>query len=86
MGMIITLLVWFRRRFNQQGSLAKTMSASGYTVYIIHAPVIVLVTLALRDISLHPLIKYPLVALIVVPLCFLLATFIRKVPLAREIL
>ena len=86
MAMIITLLVWFRRRFNQQGSLTKTMSASAYSVYLIHAPVIVLVALALRDISLHPLIKYPLVALIVVPLCFLLATFIRKLPLARNIL
>jgi len=86
MGMIITLLVWFRRRFNQQGSLAKTMSASAYTVYIIHAPVIVLVTLALQDISLYPLIKYPVVALIVVPLCFLLGNIIRKLPLARNIL
>jgi surface polysaccharide O-acyltransferase-like enzyme len=86
MGMIITLLVWFRRRFNHQGSLAKTMSASAYTVYIIHAPVIVLVTLALQDISLYPLIKYPVVALIIVPLCFLLGNFIRKLPLARNIL
>jgi surface polysaccharide O-acyltransferase-like enzyme len=86
MGMIITLLVWFRRRFNHQGSLAKTMSASAYTVYIIHAPVIVLVTLALQDISLYPLIKYPVVALIIVPLCFLLGNYIRKLPLARNIL
>jgi peptidoglycan/LPS O-acetylase OafA/YrhL len=86
MGMIITLLVWFRRRFNHQGRLAKTMSASAYTVYIIHAPVIVLVALALQDINLYPLIKYPLVALIVVPLCFLLANYIRKLPLARRIL
>jgi len=86
MGMIITLLVWFRKRFNHQGSLAKTMSASAYTVYIIHAPVIVLVTLALQNISLYPLIKYPLVALIVVPLCFLLGNYIRKLPLARNIL
>jgi surface polysaccharide O-acyltransferase-like enzyme len=62
------------------------MSASAYTVYLIHAPVIVLVTLALQDISLYPLIKYPLVALIVVPLCFLLGNFIRKLPLARNIL
>jgi peptidoglycan/LPS O-acetylase OafA/YrhL len=85
-GMVITLLVWFRRRFNHQGSLAKTMSASAYTVFIIHAPVAVLVALALKDISLYPLIKYPLVALIVVPLCFLLGTFIRKLPLARNIL
>ncbi len=86
MGMIITLLVWFRKRFNHQGSLAKTMSASAYTVYIIHAPVAVLVALALQDISLYPLIKYPLVALIVVPLCFLLGNYIRKLPLARNIL
>jgi surface polysaccharide O-acyltransferase-like enzyme len=84
--MIITLLVWFRKRFNHQGSLAKTMSASAYTVFIIHAPVAVLVALALRGISLYPLFKYPLVALIVVPLCFVLATFIRKLPLARNIL
>ena len=85
-GMIMTLLVWFRRRFNHQGSLAKKMSASAYTVFIIHAPVIVLVTLALQGISLHPLIKFPLVALIIVPLCFWLANYIRKLPLARNIL
>jgi len=85
-AMIITLLVWFRKQFNHQGSLAKTMSASAYTVFLIHAPVIVLVALALQNISLYPLIKYPLVALIVVPLCFLLGTLIRKLPLARNIL
>jgi glucan biosynthesis protein C len=86
MGMVITLLVWFRGKLNQQGSLAKTMSASAYTVFIIHAPVAVLVALALKDISLYPLIKFPLVALIVVPLCFLLGNYIRKLPLARNIL
>ena len=83
---LITLLVWFRQRFNHQGSLTKTMSASAYTVYIIHALVIVLVALALQDVSLHALIKFPLVAFMVVPFCFLLGTFIRKLPLARNIL
>jgi glucan biosynthesis protein C len=86
MGLIITLLVWFRQRFNHQGSLVKTISASAYTVYIIHAPVIVLVALAWQDISLYPLIKFPLVALMVVPFCFLLGNYIRKLPLARNIL
>ena len=85
-AMIITLLVWFRKRFNHQGSLTKAMSASAYTVFIIHAPVAVLVALTLKDINLYPLIKYPLVALIVVPLCFLLGNFIRKLPFARNIL
>ncbi len=86
MGMVISLLIWFRKRYNHQGSLAKAMSASAYTVFIIHAPVAVLVALALSGISLYPLIKFPLVALIVVPLCFLLSNYIRKLPLARSIL
>jgi hypothetical protein len=42
--------------------------------------------LAWPDICLYPLIKYRLVAVIVVPLCFLLGNFIRKLPLARNIL
>jgi len=86
MAMIISLLVWFRRRFNHQSNLTKTMSDSVYTVYIIHAPIAVIVALALQGLNLYPLIKFPLVALIVISLCFLLATFIRKLPLARDIL
>jgi hypothetical protein len=48
--------------------------------------VIVLVALALQDVSLYPLIKFPLVALMAVPSCFLLGIFIRKLPLARKYL
>jgi len=83
---VITLLVLFRKRFNYQGPLAKRISASAYTVFIIHAPVAVLVALTFRNISLHPLIKFPLVGLIVVALCFLLGDLIRKIPITRNIL
>jgi surface polysaccharide O-acyltransferase-like enzyme len=86
MGMVIGLLVLFRERLNHQGVLAKNMAASAYTVFIIHAPVIVLLALALRDISLHPLLKFVLVAPIAIALCFVLAHYIRRIPLARDIL
>jgi glucan biosynthesis protein C len=86
MGMVIGLLVLFRERLNRQGVLAKDMAASAYTVFIIHAPVIVFLALALRGINLYPLLKFVLVAPVALALCFVLAHYIRKLPLAREIL
>ena len=85
-AMIIALLFLFRNRFNRQGTVSKAMSASAYTAYIIHAPVVVLVTLAMRNISLYPLLKFALAVLIAVPLCFALGNFIRQLPLAKRIL
>jgi hypothetical protein len=85
-GMVIALLVWFRNRFDRQDKLARAMSASTYAVYFIHAPVLVFLALALRGITLHPLLKFSLVAPVAVALCFLLAHTIRKLPLARNIL
>ncbi len=85
-AMIIGLLVLFRKWLNRQGSVAKAMSASAYTAYIIHAPVVVLVTLAMRNISLYHLLKFALAVAIAVPLCFSVANFIRQLPLARRIL
>jgi len=85
-AMIISLLFVFRRHFNRQARLGKAMSASVYTAYIIHAPVVVLVTLAMRNISLYPLLKFALAVLIAVPLCFVLGNFIRQLPLTKRIL
>jgi surface polysaccharide O-acyltransferase-like enzyme len=86
LGLVITLLVWFRNRFDRQGRLARAMSASAYTVYLIHAPVLVLVGLALRPIVLHPLLKFLLISPLGIALCFLVAHLIRRLPLARRIL
>ena len=85
-GMVISLLAWFRRRYNQHGRLAKSMSASAYTAYIIHQPVLVFLGLALRSISLHPLIKFALAAPVAVSLCFLISLYLRKLPLIKSIL
>jgi hypothetical protein len=85
-AMIIALLFLFRKWLNRQGSLSKAMSASAYTAYIIHAPVLVLVAIAIRNINLYPLLKFALAVLIAVPLCFALGNFIRQLPLAKRIL
>jgi len=86
MAMIVALLVMFRQRLDRQGRIARAMSAGSYTVYIIHAPVIILLTLAARNIKLYPLLKFATAVLVAVPLCFALAYFISSLPLARRIL
>jgi hypothetical protein len=86
LAMMIALLVVFRERFNRQGKTARAASASAYAAYIIHAPVVVLLTLAVKDVRLYPLLKFVLAALVAVPLCFALGNAVRHLPLARKIL
>jgi hypothetical protein len=86
LAMIVGLLVVFRERFSRQRNLARAMAAAVYTAYIIHAPVVVLVTLGLRGVRLHALLKCVLALALTVPTCFMLAHLIRQLPLARRIL
>ncbi|MFC1538558.1 acyltransferase family protein, partial [Candidatus Latescibacterota bacterium] len=85
-GMGVGLTVLFRKKFNYTGRIVGALSASTYTVYIIHAPVLVFLCLTLKNISMYPLLKFILVAPLAVVLCFTLANIIRKLPLARKIL
>jgi glucan biosynthesis protein C len=85
-GAIIVLLIGFRERFDRQSALAKAMSDSTFTVYFIHAPVLVFLALALRGWDLYPLLKWALVSPVAILSCFLIAYLLRKVPLLRKIL
>ena len=85
-AMIVSLTVLFREHLNRENHLTKEAAAASYATYILHAPVVVLFTLAVRDIELYPLLKFALVALIVIPLCFALGAALRRLPAARRIL
>lgn len=85
-AIIVTLLVWFRRRFNHQGSLARAMAQGSYATYIFHPVVVVAVTFALVGVRLDLALKFVLIAPVAVSLCFLVAHYVRKLPLARSVL
>ena len=61
-------------------------AGASYTVHIIHTAVVILLTLAVRNIQIYPLLKFALMALVTIPLCLTLAAGIRRLPLARRIL
>ncbi len=85
-GMVISLLVWFRRRYDHQGGLARAMSASAYAVYICHAPILVFVSLGLGSMELHSLLKFALASLISLPICFVVGGVASRLPVAERIL
>jgi glucan biosynthesis protein C len=85
-GMVVGLLVLFRRRFNSQGALLRAMVASSYATYIVHGTVLVSLGLALRGVRLHHLLKFILVAPVAVALSFLVGYGLKKLPVARRIL
>jgi hypothetical protein len=85
LAMVVTLLVWFRRKFNRQGSLARNMSAAAYATYIFHRPVITLLALALVSIRLDLALKFVFVAPLAVALSFLVGWIVKQLPVARDI-
>jgi glucans biosynthesis protein C len=76
----------FRRFFNRRGKVAGFLAPNAYTAYIIHAPVITFLAIAVKDLMLYPLLKWGLVALVAVPMCFVLSALIRKIPYTEKVL
>jgi hypothetical protein len=62
------------------------MSSSSYAVYFIHAPVLIILALSLKRLSLPSLLKWAMVSPLVILLCFAIAYLLKNVPLVRRIL
>jgi fucose 4-O-acetylase-like acetyltransferase len=85
-GIVVSLGVWFRERFNHQGRLTANMGADSYAVYIFHPLVIVPLAFALGGITMIGLLKWLWVAPLALALAFLFAHGVRKLPGARDVL
>ena len=85
-GMSLGLMTLFRDRFNWSGSFSRFLQRHSYTVYVIQAPIIVSVAVALMGLSLEHLLKFGLAAAITVPLCFAAAYLVLKIPFASRVL
>ena len=79
-SMCIAVIYFFRRRLDRKGKLAAFLIPNAYTAYLIHAPVILTLSWEMRGITWYPLLKWALVSLIAVPLCFGLSALVRMIP------
>ena len=86
-GTCLGLIVLFREHMNWQGKQARFMSDNSFSVYLFHPPILILVSLALRELAWLPIAKFIVSSAIAVPLCFFASHFIfRQVPLLKRVL
>jgi glucan biosynthesis protein C len=85
-GMVLAAITFFRRFFNGDSRFGRFLSQHSYTVYVFHIPIVVLLAVALKGIELAALLKFGMMAVIVVPTCFAIAYIIRRIPGVSRVL
>ena len=86
-SMSIGLIAFFKEKLNKPIIWLKTLSDNGFTVYIFHAPIIVGLAYFLRAWQPAVLIKFGVMVIFSLAVCFAAAHFIlRKIPLLKKIL
>jgi peptidoglycan/LPS O-acetylase OafA/YrhL len=85
-GFSLALIVFFRKFFNYQGKFAKFLQSQCFAVYVLHLSIIPFVAITLHNVEMQPIMKFAIVSCVSVPLCFVVAWLIRKIPHVNRIL
>ena len=86
-AMSIGLIAVFREKFNHQSKLIKILSGNSFAVYMFHPPILVALTLVFRPVAFAPFVKWVLLCILCVPLCFAATHYVfRKIPLLKNVL
>jgi peptidoglycan/LPS O-acetylase OafA/YrhL len=84
-GIIGAYLVWFRERWNQPSQVWEYLAARAYTVYIIHAPVLVGIGVALRWWQAPAMAKFAVVGPLACLSSLALSSLVLRIPGARRV-
>jgi hypothetical protein len=86
-GLCVGLPVLFRERFTRPASAVQAAAPNAYGAYVVHVlPVVVGLQFALASVAIEPFVKFALVTVIGVPLSFVLAAGLRRLPGVRSVL
>jgi fucose 4-O-acetylase-like acetyltransferase len=86
-GISIYLLVWFRERYNRQGTVAGWFSANAFAVYVFHAPVLIAISRMIGGWHGPLLLKFPVLTGLSILVTYILsAGLLKRVPLLKNIL
>ena len=86
LGMIIGLLGIFARYFNNQTIFLKDLSRHSYALYVFHSLGLVALSIMLGTFMANPILRFTLLLLPALLLCYLLAKLILLIPITRRVL
>jgi glucans biosynthesis protein C len=86
-SMMAGLIALFRRKVNFSNKFTQALSDNSFAVYMFHPPIIIAVTLLMKNVLAGPVVKWAIAGVISVPACFLLAHYVLlRVPFLKRIL
>ncbi len=86
MSISISLLLFFQKRYDKQGSILRWLAPNFYVVYIIHALVVMPLVIMIESVELHSAVKFLVVSLLALVLCFLVGSVVRMIPGLKRVL
>ncbi|MBN2039926.1 MAG: acyltransferase family protein [Spirochaetes bacterium] len=75
----------FKHHFNRQNRFQKFLSENYFGVFVFHAPVLIAISVSLKWLAVHPVIKFFLVALCAVAAAYVFTYLVRKIWFIRRI-
>jgi len=84
-GVILSLLVFYARRFAALGPLWRKLAWRAYCIYIIHPPILIGVSLTLSPFAAPALVKFALAGAGASILCFFAAGALLAIPAVRRV-
>jgi len=85
-SLMIGLIGIFKEKFSKQGNFTKLLSGAAYGVFIIHAFVIVTLSLFLKNWEIYPVLKFIMIAPAALTLCFGLGILLKKIPVVNRVI
>jgi len=82
----IGLLAFFKEKYNKQNKIVKRLSRNAFSVYVFHSLIIVSISLLFKSVNIIPIVKFFVVAIIGIPICFLCTELIiQRIPFLRKL-
>ena len=85
-SMTIGIVSLFAKRLNAETRLSRFLSANAFGVFMLHAPVLISVSLALARWEVYPLAKHVVIAPLAYLLTLALSAVVRRIPPVARIL
>jgi hypothetical protein len=85
-GMCLAAITFFRRFFNKQSRMGSFLAQQSYAVYIIHIPIVIIITYLMHGFAVGGLVKFVVASIITVPICYIVAFLLRKIPGVSRVL
>lgn len=86
MSLIVAVLVFARARLDRSGRVARFLSTNAYAVFVLHAPIVAWLGVALAGLAAPAAVKALLLLGLSVALCWTAAALVRLIPAVRRVL